>query len=304
MIVYHFDKITKNFHLVLENISLYLKKYHNATIITKNESDNLIFIGNHKVQVTDAHLIIYNPIIDTLKAIEFSDKTSPLVELFKLRNNPNDLLVYSQQSDLELNNFKFKLKTSIYTPSDPYFDLDHFYIKRSLYNNFIDKFFFRGNIKGCDRRAVYLLQNNSLFYGGESNNISSYFNEAIQYKVGLSIPGVGELCYRDIEYMAIGIPMMRFEYITQLNPSLIPNYHYISIDRIDTEEDKNFNGGVVHRERVAEQRHAEAYLNKFKEVKDDIKFLEFISKNAREYYEKYLHPSTRLDHIINILKIN
>jgi len=303
MVVYRFERITKNFHLVLENISLYLKKYHNATIITKN-NDDPILIGDHNVTITDAHLLIYYPETDVLKAIEFSDKTSPLVGLFILRNNPNDLLVYSQHADLELSNFNFKLKTSIYVPNEPYFDLDSFYVKRLLQTDLIDKFFFRGNINGCDRRAVHILENEELFCGGESNDIKLYFNEAIQYKVGLSIPGVGELCYRDIEYMAVGIPMMRFEYITQLNPLLIPNYHYISIDRIDTEEDKSFNGGVVHRERVAEQRHVDAYINKFKEVKDNKEFLEFISKNAREYYEKYLHPITRLQHITDILELN
>ena len=131
MIVYRFDRITKDFHLVLENISLYLKKYHNATIITKNDNEPII-IGNHDVTITDAHLLIYYPETDVLKAIEFSDKTSPLVGLFKLRNNPNDLLVYSQQSDLEVKDFNFKLKTSIYVPSEPYFNLDSFYVKRLL----------------------------------------------------------------------------------------------------------------------------------------------------------------------------
>jgi hypothetical protein len=304
MIVYRFERITKDFHLVIENISLYLKKHYNATIININEDNNSILIGEHNIKITDAHLVMYHPDTDILKAIEFSDKTSPLVGIFKLRNNPNDLLAFSQQSDLEVDNYNFKLKTSIYVPSEPYFDLDSFYIKRLLQTDFIDKFFFRGNIRGCDRRAVDLLQNEELFCGGEGRDIKMYFNEAIQYKIGLSIPGVGELCYRDIEYMAVGIPMMRFEYVTQLNPLLIPNYHYISIDRIDTEEDKRFNGGIVHRERVAEQRHADAYLNKFKEVKDNKEFLEFISKNAREYYETYLHPTTRLQHIINILEIN
>jgi hypothetical protein len=303
MIVYRFNRITKDFHLVLESIALYLEQYHNATVITKND-DNPVFIGDQSITITDAQLRIYDPNNDILKAIEFSDRSSALINAFKSRNNPNDLLVYSQHADLEVSNFNFRLKSSIYVPSEPYFDLDSFYTKRLSHTNFIDKFFFRGNINGCDRRAVHLLQNEEMFYGGESNNIQSYFNEAIQYKVGLSIPGVGELCYRDIEYMAVGIPMVRFEYITQLNPPLIPHYHYISIDRIDTEEDKRFNGGVVHRERVAEQRHVDAYLNKFKEIKDNKEFLDFISKNAREYYEKYLHPSTRLSHVINILELN
>lgn len=308
MKVYHYKegiRATKDFHLILENLSLYLKKHNNAIITTIDRNNSLVSLSDIDTILTDAQLVIYNPEMDILKAIDFTDKQSNLVNTFIARNNPNDLLVYSQQSSLGLpDGFKFKLKSSIYTPSEPHWSLDDYYIKRLLKTTFIDKFFFRGNVKNACRHAVDFLKNEDLFEGGESNShYDIYFNELIQYKVGLSIPGIGELCFRDIEYMALGIPMMRFEYITQLDPPLIPNYHYISIDRIDTEEDKKYNGGVISREREADQRHINAYIKKFKEVKDNIEFLEFISKNARNYYDTYLHPSTRLNHIINLLEI-
>lgn len=62
-------------------------------------------------------------------------------------------------------------------------------------------------------------------------NIDQYLEMAIKYKVGLGISSLAELCYRDIEYMAVGIPMIRLEYVTKTNPPLIPNFHYIAVDR-------------------------------------------------------------------------
>jgi len=47
---------------------------------------------------------------------------------------------------------------------------------------------------------------------------------------------------------------------------------------------------------------AEKYISRFLEVKDDDDFLNFISKNARNYYEKYLHPLTRFNHILNLIE--
>ena len=200
------------------------------------------------------------------------------------------------------NEYKFKVKNSIYTTSLPGVSLDPYYEKRKTINEYIDKFVFWGNYELMNRNAVRLLQNEDSFIGGQY--ISNYFDELIKYKVGLAIPGLGELCYRDIEYMAIGIPLMKFEYITQLNPPLIPNYHYISIPRIDTPEDYNSMGGILSREREAEQRHVNEYLKRYNEIKDDNNFLNFISDNARKYYEIYLHPNTRTKHLINLLELN
>jgi hypothetical protein len=104
--------------------------------------------------------------------------------------------------------------------------------------------------------------------------------------------------------MALGIPIMRFKFVTNLNPPLIPNFHYISIDRIETEEDYNYNGGIIAKERLGGQDYADAYLNKFLQIKDDKWFLNYVSKNARKYYETYLHPKSRLYHVLDLLEIN
>jgi hypothetical protein len=306
MTVYYQINNTRDFHILIEEIALYLKDKYNAALQVINNEH--VIINKHTVFVADCDLLIYYPDKDSFKGITFADRQNDLTGFFIRRNNLNDIILNSQYGNTVLinhkeSNYQFKNPGSIYTPSSPCIDYEQYYNKRQLNTDYIDKFIFRGNVHGAARGSVDLLKEYEYFKGYESINLFEYFDELSIFKIGLSVPGVGELCYRDVEYMAIGIPMMRFEYITQLNPPLIPNYHYIAIDRIDTEEHKNYNGGPIAAEREGGQEYVNQYLKKFEEIKDDKKFLSFIANNAKEYYNTYLHPSTRLQHIIKLLEI-
>jgi hypothetical protein len=306
MIVYYQITETRDFQVLIQEVALYLKNNHNATLQVVN--NNSLNINGHDVFVLDCDLLIYFPETNIFKGITFADRQNDLTGFFMRRNNPNDILLNSQYGNTDLIhydklNLKFENPGSIYAPSCPYIDYDQYYNKRQSNTEYVDKFIFRGNVHGAARGSVALLTEYDCFEGYEAINLNEYFNELTKFKIGLSVPGVGELCYRDVEYMAIGIPMMRFEYITQMNPPLIPNHHYIAIDRIDTEEHQNFNGGPISAEREGGKEYVEQYLKKFKEVKDDKDFLKFITNNAKEYYNTYLHPLTRVQHIVKLLKI-
>jgi hypothetical protein len=179
----------------------------------------------------------------------------------------------------------------IYFPSNLY-DLNELYNKRQKISSLIDKFYFRGS--GLEHRPMIKHFNQQLFYGGGSiGNFENYANEAIQYKIGFSCAGSAQFCYRDIEYMAMGIPMLRFEYTNEMSPNLIPNFHYISItppyDCLS--------------EHTMTNEHAQIVENKFLEIKNDIEFLQFISNNAREYYLNFIHDINGIQNTLQILKI-
>jgi hypothetical protein len=306
MIVYYQISNSREFQIFIGEFALYLQNNYGAVLNVVD--NNAININGHEVYVVDCDILIYFPEIDVFKGMTFADRQNMLTKLFIDRNNPNDLILSSQYAntdlyDAEKRGYKFRYSPSIYAPSFPNIDYDQYYNKRQNTTEYIDKLIFRGNYQAADRRSATILKNYKYFEGPDAMDYHLYFNELTKFKVGLSIPGLGELCYRDIEYMAIGIPMMKFEYVTQLNPPLIPNHHYISIPRIDTEEDKAFNGGIIGAERQGGDRYVAEYIKRFEEIKDNTAFLNSISKNAKEYYETYLHPSVRIQHVLNLLEI-
>lgn len=171
-------------------------------------------------------------------------------------------------------------------------DLESFYIKRKKIDKFVDKIYFRGT-SILDRPIVTHFDESILTGYNPIGSPKTYFEELITHKIGLSIAGRGELCYRDIEYMALGIPFIRFEYITELNPKLIPNYHYISVDRPSD----------LYYDRLGNKEHAQLLEAKFYEVKDNPDYLLYIAKNARDYYEKYLMRGNNIKHTLELLNL-
>jgi hypothetical protein len=180
----------------------------------------------------------------------------------------------------------------IYFPSNEY-DLESFYQKRQEITPKDDRMYFRGETFS---RTILNHFTPDVFYGGNSiGGFDTYVNELIKFKLGLSVAGRGEMCYRDIEYMGLGVPFIRFEYTTEFFEPLIPNVHYISVDRPDDLFD------WMKLDRLGEKHHAELIIKRYLEVKDDDEFLNFISKNAKEYYNKYLSPSSSVDFTIKML---
>lgn len=180
----------------------------------------------------------------------------------------------------------------IYFPSNLY-NFKKYYDQRKIQKQLIDKMYFRGS--GLEHRPIIKYLNNKIFHGGQTiGSFDTYAREAITYKVGLSCAGSAQFCYRDIEYMAMGIPMIRFEYSNEMDPPLIPNFHYISVKpKLQT-----------HEEHVVGPDLAFELESRYLEVKNDTEFLHFISKNAKEYYDSYIHNNNGIRHTYKLLNLD
>jgi len=308
VVVYCQYHLRTGFHTLLRNISLYLKNFLDYELVELQENPSEITIGEKRITIQDCEMLIHHPEEDIMKVISFADNDTYLNTLMYDRNNKNDLIIMAHHGHSSLSYrhqyYNFKFKPTIYVQENPLINLDHFYMRRQLSTDRIDKFVFRGNVNNMGRNSIYSLKDSEYFHGGGEKLLDSeYFYEIIQYKAGLCIPGVAEFCHRDVEYMAIGLPILKLQYVSDCNPKLIPNYHYISIDRFDKEEDKDFNGGVIAKERCGGPEYADRYVKRFLEVKDNTDFLQFISKNARNYYVEHMHTLSVLKSIINLLEI-
>ena len=180
----------------------------------------------------------------------------------------------------------------IYFPSNV-FNIDSLYTKRKNKTQLFDKFCFWGTSIN-ERKILTHFEKEYFDWGLPIGDFEKYSDTLINYKVALSISGRGEFCYRDIENFGLGIPIIRFEYINKMYFPLIPNFHYISVERPDD----------LIIDRVGEKKHADMILKRFIEVKDDKNFLEFISKNARDYYEKHLTIDNSIRLTYKILNLN
>jgi hypothetical protein len=176
-------------------------------------------------------------------------------------------------------------------------DLESYYQKRKEKTELIDKLCFWGV---TSQRPILNHFDSTMLVGpnyiGDSDK---YFDNLINYSVALSVAGVGELCYRDIECMALGIPFIRFEYQTILSEPLIPNYHYISLP-YDKEMPRH---NDTPTDRLGGYDQAKKIEQRFNEVISDKDFLNFISKNARKYYEDNLSSTSRVDKTLEILNL-
>lgn len=173
-------------------------------------------------------------------------------------------------------------------------DLDIFYYKRKHSQITSKKLYFRGSVNSRPMLKHFspnILTNTNII----GIKPEDYFQDLIKHQIGLAVGGVAEFCYREVEYMAIGVPYVRFIYDSKLKVPLIPNYHYIAIDRpTDLPENKD---------RLSLKKHVDLIEKRYLEVVDDKNFLEFIAKNARDYYTNYIRYPNDVNHAIDYLEL-
>lgn len=286
-------------HDVFLELVLYLKKHYEVNLI--HQKCDFLKLANYDYAISDCEILIEDVENDTLKGITFSEsKTNFFDNVFAKRNNKNDILMLTQYYGWFPRHFdaskeyNFKILPTTYYTFRPTINHDYWYRQRQFikHEDLIDQMFCLSTTGRGDLPRLRSLG----VMGPLEQGSTAYFDHAIKYKVGFSVTGVPEICCREMEYMAIGLPNFRLEYMTQLNPPLIPNYHYVAVDRSAFPWDANL-------DREGGDQYVEAYVQRFNEVKNDREFLEFISRNAREYYLEYCSQEYRLKHILRALEL-
>lgn len=134
------------------------------------------------------------------------------------------------------------------------------------------------------RKALELLPNNllesELYFGAGPLPFDQYLHESFQFRMAFSIGGgggalCGDLCFRDIEMFGLGIPLMRPKLVVENSEPLIPDFHYVAVDAEFDPEYRYANTEELSR-RIA---------TRYREVIDDLEFLDFVKNNAKTWYE-------------------
>lgn len=178
---------------------------------------------------------------------------------------------------------RLSLYEPLFFPMSDDLDFEKYYKDRKSVEKYIDKIHFRGTGIGSHRQTIKEFLKFEEFAGGYPMDYRQFYPELIKYKMAMAfyvdfnLNWYGEFCYRDTEFMALGIPYIRLEYRNTCHDPIIPNKHYISVDRETAylAYEKEGNYGV-----------AKAHIDRFNEVKDDADYLSWVANNGREYYLK------------------
>lgn len=168
------------------------------------------------------------------------------------------------------------------------FDIDYYRNIRQNTPTLNDELFFKGSGIDGYRQAVKILHdkgivdNSNLRFDMYFDKLAtskcalSYYMDLDKYYTAFHHPG--EFCYRDMEYMSLGVPYIRIEYKDAVYNGLIPNHHYITIPREYAYVIYNQSGN---------EGVANLIEEKYYEVINDDALLNYISKNQIEWFDTY-----------------
>lgn len=152
------------------------------------------------------------------------------------------------------------------------------------------------------RRALELLpthmSNAELHFGAGPLPFDQYLQESFNFRLALSIGGgggalCGDLCFRDIEMFAIGIPLLRPQLIVENSEPLIPNFHYVSVDA-DFDDNYRYTNPEELSQRIA---------HRYRNVISDLEFLDYVKNNAKNWYENNISYPKITYNIIKLLQL-
>lgn len=274
-------------------------------------SENLVF--KNEVPISDVDCIIENVDNQEYVALSFTEYFNNIVVHYLRSDKCKKILLAHFNSTylfdrLKRDNLvnKCEIVKPWFFPFAADYDVNFYRTLRSetIKNN---KLFFRGSGVSTEsyRASVFHLLDEEFFLGGRGIEFNQYMSEMSESTIGLShymdlnkyttpFDHTGELCYRDVEYLSIGLPFIRIEYRDSLYNNLIPGHHYISIPR-EKAYDAYKNGG--------DKAVANLYKETFLKFKDENEYLNFISKNQIEWFDSNVAWPASADLTWNLLNL-
>jgi len=132
---------------------------------------------------------------------------------------------------------------------------------------------FRGHLWKEREPVVRLLQRRGVL-GPDVEPVppGDYLEELARRRLILSLPGMGELCHRDVEAFALGSCVLRLQPRNRFHEELRPDHHFVSVPaNIDRDPPE-----VV----------AERIELRYRQVVQNAGYLGFVAHNAQQWYDR------------------
>jgi hypothetical protein len=301
----------------------YLSNFFDVDVVNYNK-DGETFSGKIELQtnistfgntppISDVEYVIENLDTKEIKVLSFTEyfthyvthfaKSDPCTKILLVHFNWSHRYEWMKR-DRSVKDID-KVKPWIFLPYKE-FDYDYYRDLRKSKTELQEKLFYLGSGIDSYRKSVQIVETKGLLQRTGNYEFKDYLDKMISSKVGLShyldldkyntpFDHPGEFCYRDIEYMSVGLPFIRIEYKDSVHDPLLPNHHYISIPR---------EKAYVAYEKNGDEGVADLYINKYLEVKDDQELLNFISKNQIEWFDRNIKSPNIEKLTFELLELN
>lgn len=143
-------------------------------------------------------------------------------------------------------------------------------------------------VEGINNPDIVIIDKN---INNQNLNYLEYLKELTTYTACLSLPGGTEVCNRDIECFGIGVPVIRPLLQVNYPDPLIPNYHYINCYHYCDYSD----GGNPNY--ISNEDFKRNLIYTWNSVKNNKQYLDFISRNAREWFERNSELHNNIEYI-------
>lgn len=128
----------------------------------------------------------------------------------------------------------------------------------------------------------------NIYEEGNKLEKEDYLKEMAASKINISLNGIGESCFRDIEILGLGCTLLRPKLTVKFKDNLIPNYHYASVE-------------------VADQTNffdlANAFMEKYDWLLRNPEAAEAIAENGRKWYLQNGTTAKNIETLSNTVKI-
>ena len=301
----------------------YLSNFFDVDVVNYNK-DGETFSGKIELQtnistfgntppISDVEYVIENLDTKEIKVLSFTEyfthyvthfaKSDPCTKILLVHFNWSHRYEWMKR-DRSVKNID-KVKPWIFLPYKE-FDYDHYRELRKSKLKLEEKLFYLGSGIDSYRKSVQIVESKGLLQRTGNYEFKNYLDKMISSKIGLShyldldkyntpFDHPGEFCYRDIEYMSVGLPFIRIEYKDSVHDPLLPNHHYISIPR---------EKAYVAYEKNGDEGVADLYINKYLDVIDDHYLLNFISKNQIEWFDRNIKSPNIEKLTFELLELN
>lgn len=125
---------------------------------------------------------------------------------------------------------------------------------------------------------------------------SNYIKHLNKFAINMSLNGAGEICYRDMEILGLGTALFRPKLNVQFSDSLIPNYHYISVDYDSIKNEKNQN--------IFFKKFSDLIIDRWNEVVNDSDYINFVAQNGKNWFKKNVPKEKHGELAVKLLDFN